>query len=179
MGSRLSSQSLFFNSHQTFEDLKGKGYRFALADANSTSGRLMPLYGLKQAGFDLVKDIQTYYAGSHAQVIEQVKSGVAPAGGVSSEVYEEYLRNGQFREGDDIIVLWKSTEIPTGPIVVRKDIQHTDELRIEDAFLTVEDIDQAALSTTNVGGFDKITHKSYEFLLKHASEVGIDIASFD
>lgn len=169
-----------YNIH-SLADLKGTGKKlpFALADANSTSGRLMPLYDLKKAGVDLSADISTSYAGSHEQVIEKVLSGEFAAGGVASDVYANALGNGRFLENIDMLVIHKSREIPTGPFVVRSDIQYHDELRIEDALLTAADIDSGTIHTIGIGGFDKILHKDYTFLLDNAKEVGISPSDLD
>jgi phosphate/phosphite/phosphonate ABC transporter binding protein len=161
---------------RVLEDLKGQ--HFALADANSTSGRIIPLYELKQSGFDINKDIKPYYVGSHANVLAKVLSGEFPAGAVKSTTYNRSLERGEFQK-DNLIVIMKSRPIPTGPIVVRGDIQHDEELRIQDALLIVAETDPALVHTLNDGGFVKAIHKSYEFLLPIATELGIDIASLD
>src|SRR5262249_38261260 len=137
------------NIHRV-EDLKGQ--RFALADPHSTSGRLIPLYELKKAGLNQDKDVDSFYAGSHTKVLEKVLSGEVPAGAVASNVYETGLRNSKFHESD-LIILIKSIDIPAGPIVVRKDVQRYDELRIEDAFLAVAETDPSIISTMEIGGF--------------------------
>lgn len=127
----------------TLDDLKGKN--LALSDPSSTSGRVIPLYELQQAGFNLDTDIQTSYVGSQ-NVIDYVLSNRYPAGATSSIAYNNALAKGKFHP-DDLIIVQKSKDIPIGPFVIRNDIQHYDELRIEDAFFTIADTDPSIRHT--------------------------------
>lgn len=116
---------------------------------------------------------------SHQQVLEDVLNKKFQVGAVSSNVYEEGLRLGTFHEGDLTILLKSSIDIPSGPIALSKDIQHYDMLRVEDAFLTVDDIDQASINSMDIGGFAKITDQKYRFLLDIAHDLNIDISNYD
>ena len=162
---------------RVIDDLKGKRLRFALVDQYSASGRVIPLYELKKAGLDPYNDIISFYAGTHEKSLEQVLNGEAPAGAVGSHIYNTALEKGQFHK-DDLIILniENNIDIPLGPIAVRKDIQRYDVLRIEDAFLAIEESDPAILNTMDKGGFAKITHKSYEFLLPILNELHINLS---
>ena len=161
------------NIHK-LDDLKGK--RFALADRSSTSGTLIPLYELKQAGFNLNTDIQTVPLGVNS-VLDNILSEDFPAGAMSSDDYDNALTQKKFHQGD-LKILQKSRPIPQGPFVARRDIQEYDKLRIEDALLTVADRDPSLVRTLNIGGFAKIEDNSYDFLLDIATYVGISISDF-
>jgi phosphonate transport system substrate-binding protein len=155
------------------EDLKEK--TLALVDPNSTSGRLIPLYELKnKANFDLDKDIKIKYVGTHEDVLTKVLNGDFPAGAVKSTTYNRSL------EKERLVIVRKcETQIPGGPIVVRGDIHYNDELRIQDALLTVVEKDPGIINTLDGGGFAKVLHEKYEFLFKIAADLGINVESFD
>jgi phosphonate transport system substrate-binding protein len=154
------------------DDLKGSF--FALADENSTSGMLIPLAELKQANIDPGKDIRTAYVGAQ-NVLDNVLNGTYPAGAVSSDDYDDALRQGKFHQ-NDLVILQKSRDIPQGPFVVRKDIQHYDELRIQDAFFTAEERNLPIVNALSIGGFAKVEHENYEFLIPLANDLGIDLS---
>jgi phosphonate transport system substrate-binding protein len=162
------------NIHK-LDDLKGKA--FALPDPNSTSGRIIPLYELKQAGFNLDTDIQTSYVGTH-NVLDKILSGEFPAGAISSDNYNDALSKGKFHQSD-LVILKISDPIPQGPFVAQNDIQDYDVLRIENAFFTVEDKDLSILNTLGIGGFAKIEDDSYNFLIPIAAELGISISELE
>ena len=164
---------------RTLQDLKGRS--FALVDPLSTSGNLVPRYVLKKAGLDPDKDITATYVRSHEDVLQGVSSGSYPAGAVASDVYNVYqeeLRQKGSRT-DEFVILAKSMDIPEGAIAVRKDIQLYDTLRIEDAFLTVGEIDPAILNTIGIAGFAKVTDETYAGLLQIAEYLNIDLSTYN
>jgi phosphonate transport system substrate-binding protein len=111
------------------EDAKGKV--FAFAEPNSTSGYLVPAaeltekYGDLKAYFGEVK-----FSGGHEQTIVGVAhgdfaAGVSWADGLGN--WEDGYNSGAFRKAadaglvdmNDLVQIWKSKEIPEGPMVVR------------------------------------------------------------
>jgi phosphonate transport system substrate-binding protein len=153
----------------------------ALVDPLSTSGNLVPRYVLKKAGLDPDKDITGSYVGSHEDVLQNVSSGNYPAGAVASDIYDAYqeeLRQKGSRT-DEFVILAKSIDIPQGAIAVRKDIQLYDTLRVEDAFLTVGEIDPAILNTIGFAGFVKVTDETYAGLLQIAEYLNINLSTYN
>lgn len=113
----------------SIEEAKGKV--FAFAEPNSTSGYLVPAaeltekYGDLKAYFGEVK-----FSGGHEQTIVGVAhgdfaAGVSWADGLGN--WEDGYNSGAFRKAadaglvdmNDLVQIWKSKEIPEGPMVVR------------------------------------------------------------
>jgi phosphonate transport system substrate-binding protein len=104
---------------KTVVDIKGRS--FAFSDPASTSGHLMPAYGLRKAGLDPDKDIRAIYAGSHTSSFEALHNHKVHAGELNSEQVESAKQRGHYKDGD-LVFLWKSDPIPTDPFVVRGDL---------------------------------------------------------
>ena len=120
-----------------------------------------------------------FYARTQVEVIEQVLSGGAAAGAVSSDNYNAYLEE-LGNKGSDLTILFKSpVNIPEGPIALRKDIQLYDTLRVEDALLTIGEEDPTILHTVNITGFTKATDKTYQEILQIVDYLNIDLSTYN
>ncbi|MBL4929262.1 phosphonate ABC transporter substrate-binding protein [Fuscibacter oryzae] len=111
------------------EDAKGKV--FAFAEPNSTSGYLVPAAELTEAYGDLKSYFgEVKFSGGHEQTIVGVANGDFAAGvswadGLGN--WEDGYNSGAFRKAadaglvdmNDLVQIWKSKEIPEGPMVVR------------------------------------------------------------
>mgnify|MGYP006275898505 FL=1 len=94
-------------STQGLTELRGK--RFTFGSESSTSGTLMPLYFLAQAG---VKPQQfaggsAGYSGSHDATIALVQSGAYDAGAVNEQVWKSSLRDGKVKRAK-VTVIWRT-----------------------------------------------------------------------
>ena len=111
-----------------------KGRIFAFADPNSTSGYLVPgaeltaKYGPLEDYFAEVK-----MSGGHEQTVVGVANGDFDAGVTWADGlgnWEDGYNSGAFRKAADaglvdmsnLVEIWRSTVIPEGPMVVRKDL---------------------------------------------------------
>lgn len=113
------------------EDLKGK--KLGFADADSTSGYLVPLVTLPDAiGGVSVKEYfaETGFGGGHENLVLEVLKGTFDAGttwGSGVGEFKEGYTSGNLRKMvdkgvlnmDDLVELWRSPLIPNGPVVVR------------------------------------------------------------
>ena len=100
---------------KTLQDVRGK--TFAYSDPASTSGHLMPAYGLTQAGIDPKTGIQALYAGTHTASFEALIHHKVQAGEFNSLTLPLALAKGWYKEGD-FITLWRSKQLPLDAIVV-------------------------------------------------------------
>lgn len=116
----------------SLEDMQGR--TLAFADPNSTSGYLVPQAELTRQGID----IPTYFAetgfgGGHEQAVVAVLNGQYDAGvtwvsgvGEPSEGYTRGNLRSMIDNGlldmNDLRIIWQSSQIPNGPIVVRKEL---------------------------------------------------------
>jgi phosphonate transport system substrate-binding protein len=115
--------------YQTLDDLRGRSLMFT--DRDSTSGFLVPHYELSHEGYPLRYFGSFGFSGSHPGAVRAVLDGQFDAGvtwtsGLGS--YEKghtrgnlrsMVRKGQLNMSD-IRILWSSSLIAEGPIVVRK-----------------------------------------------------------
>ncbi len=84
--------------------------KITFGDPLSTSGAIMPLFYLKQAGFsaeDLAEEDQ--FSGSHDATIERIKSGEFDVGVLNQQVWESRQKDPN-QDLDDIVEIWRSPE---------------------------------------------------------------------
>lgn len=164
--------------YKKLEDLKGK--TLAWADANSTSGYLIPLVSLRGAGIEPDKFFsKTLFSGGHEQSVLGVINGQFDsaftwsskghnAGQIRAMVDRGVLKMDQFR------IIWESPLIPNPLVVVRKDMP-ADMKRDLLAFWTdlhkthPQVAESAARGKT--AGFVPVTHEMYKPVLDAALEV--------
>lgn len=164
--------------YQKLEDLKGK--TLAWADANSTSGYLIPMVSLRAAGIEPQKYFgKTLFSGGHEQSVLGVINGQFDsaftwsskghnAGQIRAMVDRGVLKMDQFR------VIWESPLIPNPVVVVRKDMP-ADMKRDLLAFWTDLQASHpqvaAAAARGKTSGFVAVNHAMYQPVLDAALEV--------
>ncbi|MDP1611255.1 MAG: phosphonate ABC transporter substrate-binding protein [Sulfuritalea sp.] len=164
--------------YKKLEDLKGK--TLAWADANSTSGYLIPLVSLRAAGIEPQSYFgKTLFSGGHEQSVLGVINGQFDsaftwsskghnAGQIRAMVDRGVLKMDQFR------VIWESPLIPNPVVMVRKDMP-ADMKRDLLAFWTELQATHpqvaAAAARGKTSGFVPVTHAMYQPVLDAALEV--------
>ncbi len=115
----------------SLEDMAGRS--LAYADANSTSGYLVPRFELSRQGIADDYFSQTGFGGGHEQAVIAVLEGQYDAGvtwvsGVGDPA-EGYSRGNLRRMIDngllnmsDLRIIWQSGLIPNGPVVLRQNL---------------------------------------------------------
>lgn len=118
--------------YETLDDLRGGSVMFT--DRSSTSGYLVPHYELSRQGYPLGPFFGSYgFSGSHWRAVDAVLQGRFDAGvtwtsGIGR--YEDgYTRGNLHRmvqqgglDMSDLRILWTSSLIAEGPVVVRKSL---------------------------------------------------------
>lgn len=164
--------------YMKLDDLKGK--TLAWADANSTSGYLIPLVSLRSAGIEPDKFFsKTLFSGGHEQSVLGVINGQFDsaftwsskghnAGQIRAMVDRGVLKMDQFR------VIWESPLIPNPLVVVRKDMpaeMKRDLLAFwTELHKTHPQVAEAA-ARGKTAGFVPATHEMYKPVLDAALEV--------
>jgi phosphonate transport system substrate-binding protein len=167
----------------TIADLKGRS--LSLVDQYSTSGYLYPRHELQKNGLD-ENEVKTTYVGTHAKSIEFVISGNTDAGAVSEELYKsddgsyisDVYRNTLSKynvKDEDIVSIYRSEPIPTGPMVVHADMLEGDVWRLQNAFLLLDD--PTLLRSLGISGFGSVTDAVYDPVRNVARELGIDLST--
>lgn len=164
--------------YQKLDDLKGK--TLAWADANSTSGYLIPLVSLRGIGIEPEKFFgKTLFSGGHEQSVLGVINGQLDsaftwsskghnAGQIRAMVDRGVLKMDQFR------VIWESPLIPNPVVMVRKDMP-ADMKRDLLAFWTGLQASHpqvaSAAARGKTSGFVAVDHAMYKPVLDAALEV--------
>ena len=97
---------------RSLSDLKGK--KVAFGSKHSTSGNLIPRYMLEQKGVK-IKDLGSITnLRNHSTVAREVLKGEYDAGAIRDSVADNFLKDG-------LRILAASDELPSIPLIVRKD----------------------------------------------------------
>ncbi len=103
---------------ETADDLRGKTVCFV--DAASTSGYLVPMKGLVDAGIDMDNDITQVLAGGHDASLLSLDSGNCDAAFAHDTMLNTLETSGQVEPGS-LRAVWESEPITEDPITVNYD----------------------------------------------------------
>lgn len=105
---------------RSIEELEGK--QFAFVDSGSTSGFVLPYALFKSRHIDYEHFFsETYFAGSHDQILFDIQQQQTDAGAISSVQYQNLINEGKI-DPSNLHVIWKSENIPGSPYVARADL---------------------------------------------------------
>lgn len=119
----------------TLKDIVGKS--FAFSDPASTSGHLIPAYGLRKSGIDPDHDIRPIYTGTHTASFEALRNHKVLVGEMNSTVISAATVQGIYR-AEDYVRLWLSDPIPGGPFTVRGNLPAGFKARLTDVLRTLD-----------------------------------------
>lgn len=103
---------------ESMEDIKGKEVCFV--DAASTSGYLVPSYGLLNVDIDPEKDITPVMAGGHDASLLSLDSDNCEAA-FALDAQQSILEETGQLEKDAVKVIWESDPIPSSPLTANTD----------------------------------------------------------
>lgn len=162
----------------TLADVKGKA--FAFSDPASTSGHLIPSYGLVKAGIDPAKDIRPFYTGSHTASFEALRNHKVPVGELNSTAISAAKATGSYKE-EDFVTLWKSDPIPNSPFAVRGDLQPEFKARLTQVLQTLDlstmsDKDMKYIGKAGVHGLAPIDDHGYDPIRDVVTVLHLDLS---
>jgi phosphonate transport system substrate-binding protein len=157
------------------EDPKGK--KLGFADADSTSGYLVPLVTLPDAiGGVSVKEYfaETGFGGGHENLVLEVLKGTFDAGttwGSGVGEFKEGYTSGNLRKMvdkgvlnmDDLVELWRSPLIPNGPVVVRTSMNADMKTKFKEFMVGLPKSDPECFKAIQGGDFTSYTDVSVDF----------------
>lgn len=164
----------------SLDDMRGRS--FAFADPNSTSGYLVPLVEIPQAGYSMVEGEyfgRIGFSGGHEQSIIGVVNGDYDAGVVFADGqgdWEDGYNSGALRRAsdagvvdmNDIVEIWRSTPIPEGPVVLRQalpqEVRDTVVALLQELHVTDPEC-AYGVSLGETAGYVPITHDAYETII--------------
>lgn len=118
---------------------KAKTLAVAFVSPGSTTGNLIPrLYFASQGIVDAEsKFARVVYAGTHAEALKMVKSGVVDIAALASEVYENSSSD-SLQTSQKLTTLWTSPDIKLGPVVVRSSLSVSERKAITKQLVGIE-----------------------------------------
>lgn len=156
------------------EDLKGK--KLGFADADSTSGYLVPLVTLPEAVGGPVNEFfgETGFGGGHENLVLEVVKGTFDAGttwGSGVGEFKDGYSSGNLRkmvdkgilDTNDLVELWRSPLIPNGPIVIRSTMNDDMKAKFKQFMVDLPKTDAACFSAIQGGEFTGYTEVNVDF----------------
>lgn len=157
------------------EDLRGK--TFAFVDVASTSGYLIPMVMLLEAGVIPEEDFtRIYFAGYHDAVWTAVNNGDVDAGCTNDYRLLPAIDDNQLGT-ENLKIIAYSDPIPLSPIVIRSDMNAELKAKIQDAFLAVPE--ELALEAWKSLGYVKAEDSDYDFLRDVAEILDLDLRGME
>lgn len=152
-----------------------RGADLALGGVGSTSGDVLPRYGLKQAGI-AESDIDMNYAGGHPEALMALTNGTVDAAEINSQTVASATAAGNF-DPDKFRKIWTSEPIPNDPITISADADPQLKADVEKALLNLPPADVKAvgkyLDVTPAGPLLEVTRDTYQPLFDLASTMGL------
>ena len=165
---------------KSVQDIKGKS--FAYSDPSSTSGHLMPAYGLRKAGLDPEHDVKAIYAGSHTASFEALRNHKVEAGELNSQQIESAMQRGSYKDGD-VMFLWKSEALPLDPITVRGNLPAGFKQRLTQVLQTLDlsELSEADLKIIGSSGarLAPQNDKAFDMIRDLVKTLDIDLTKLD
>ncbi|MFJ4229202.1 phosphate/phosphite/phosphonate ABC transporter substrate-binding protein [Paenarthrobacter nicotinovorans] len=158
---------------QSIGDLKGKS--LALGSVGSTSGDVLPRFGLREAGI-ADADLGMDYTGGHPEALLALTNGKVDAAEINSQTLATAIAAGTFKQ-EDYRKVWTSDPIPNDPITVRGDADPAFKKAVKDAFISLSPEDVAKvgefLDVTPPGPLLEVTKDNYTPLFQLANTMNL------
>jgi phosphonate transport system substrate-binding protein len=104
---------------KTLEDFRGK--KICFVDRYSASGYLYPSAGLLDVRIQPERDVTPIFTGGHDASVLAVASRQCDAGFANDNLVERFIEQHQIQPGK-IVTVWKSEQIPSGPIAIANNL---------------------------------------------------------
>jgi len=164
----------------TAAEMKGKV--FAFVDKATTAGYLLPLAYFKKHGIDNYKTYfrETYFAGTHEDVIDDVLNRKADIGAAKSTVYKR-LAQTNTRIARELVIVDRSPDVPENGLAVRKDLDELIKKKLKEALLTMDTDAEGQEVLKNFGAqkFIETGDPDYHSVYRYARETNLDLATYD
>lgn len=158
---------------ESIDQLRGKD--LALGSVGSTSGDVLPRYGLKKAG--IAEDqLNMNYAGGHPEAMLALTNGTVDAAQINSQTLASAIDSGNF-DPEDFRQVWESEAIPNDPITVPGDADPAFKAAVKDALLNLEPAEIEAvgkfLDVSPAGPLLEVSKETYAPLFDLAETMGL------
>ena len=169
--------------YQTLDDLRGRSVMFT--DRDSTSGFLVPNFELSRNGYPLRYFGSFGFSGSHPAAVQavlerQFDAGVTWTSGIgrleeghSRGNLRRMVQDGQLNMSD-LRILWSSSLIAEGPIVVRKKLPQEAKDAYKQLLLDLPEQHRSCFDSIAGGsaiGYAPVEHELYRTIVEIRSEL--------
>jgi phosphonate transport system substrate-binding protein len=161
-------------------DMKGK--TFVFVDRATTAGWLLPLNYFVELG---IGDFQswfseTYFAGTHEDAIYDVLDRKADIGAAKNTVYFR-LASKDVRILNELQILTKSPQVPANALAVRKDLDNSLKIKLQNILLQMDHDKQGRDVLLNFGAkkFIQTTPNDYEPVFTYAEKIRLDLTKYN
>jgi len=162
------------------EQMRGK--RFVFVDKATTAGYLLPLEYFHEHGIDDFRSFlgEFYFAGTHESAYYDVLDGKADVGAAKNTVYKRLAATDP-RLQAELVPLAQSPEVPENGLALRLEIDASLRDRFKEVLLSMETDPEGQDVLARFGAlrFIETTDVDYEPVFRYASDVGLDLATYD
>ncbi len=164
---------------RTAKEMKGK--IFAFVDKATTAGYLLPLVYFHSHGIENISAFfkETYFAGTHEDVIQDVLGRKADIGAAKSTVYQR-LADEESRMFHELVILDRSPDVPENGLAVRNDLDGSIKKKIKEALLTMhlDSKGQEALRKLEAQKFIETRDQDYLPVYQYARKARLNLATY-
>jgi len=165
---------------RNIKDMAGK--RLAFVDKATTAGYLLPLAYFKKHGIDNYNVYlkETYFAGTHEDVINDVLDKKADIGAAKNTVFYRLAEKNK-RILNDLIIIERSPNVPENGLAMRKDIDISIRTKIRDILLDMHNDPAGRKVLKDFGAlkFIPTSNDDYKPVFDYANEIGLNLATYD
>jgi phosphonate transport system substrate-binding protein len=165
---------------RTGADMKGK--RFAFVDKATTAGWLLPMHFFKVSEIADYRSWfgETYFAGTHEDVIRDVLNGKADAGAAKDLVFDR-MRRSDSRVAAELQVLAVSPPVPANSLAIRSDLEAPLKAELKKVMLQMDRDEEGRLVLEEFGAtrFIETTVQDYQPVFTYAREAGFELPNYD
>lgn len=126
-------------------------YRLGLVSIGSTSGNLMPRLKLSSIGIESPESVfkSVEYCNNHKNTIDLLVDGKIDICAVGSTEYFKVLADKN--KADSVRLLWLSSEIPLGPVLLHDRLSESTKLKVLSLLLSLDKVNVESLESVKLG----------------------------
>lgn len=162
--------------YKTYEDLKGKVV--ARTDPLSGSGYLIPTAAFRAMGKPVDEYFKSPLSGGHPQGVLGVLNGTYDGAFTWTSKNDNIgnlraMMNKGLLKREDIRIVWTSPQLPSPPVVIRKDLPLEMRVDLEKLFIRLKDHDMKLAESVAQGrtnGMVRVFHENYGLMCQAADD---------
>ncbi len=165
---------------RTIGEMRGK--RFAFVDKATTAGYLLPLHYFHVNGVSDFRTYfrETYFAGTHEDVILDVLNGKTDAGAAKNTVFRRMSEKDD-RIAKELVALERSPDVPENGLALKNDVGDPLRERVRTALLTMHDDPEGKKILERFGArrFIPTTDRDYDPVYRYARDIQLGLTKYD